>query len=140
MITVIPSSKNHPELYIHRNTDFLTTIFSGTQYIKAINGEPELVWDIWHNYICISINEKIVAFFPQDEIVNIQLNGKTSSKRMFPLQEEVVTYSLALNEYIPFKIHRRLGGSYVVYSTEYAEVMVEEISVAHIVPHYSDWT
>jgi hypothetical protein len=140
-ISIMPPSETQPEYYFHQSIGkpspcllgVHTLSDTGTEEVKSYCEEVGIVgdleWDVWHNFLCVSIDRKIIAFAPIDEAALLQLTGKTSSTSL-PLKskKDVVKFPISLDESDFYSMHQSIDSEGVIYSTEFAAIIFESPS------------
>lgn len=137
-IFVMPPSNIQPEYYFHRSIckpshnirGIQVLSETGTKEVKQYCKEKKiygnLEWDIWENFLMVTIDRKPIAFLPIDEAGLIQLTGKTSSTAMgLNSTEKVVKFPANLDKTEFFSMHQTIDSDGVMYSNEFATVIFE---------------
>jgi len=135
-IFVMPPNDTQPEYYFHRSIykpshDICgTQILSETgtkevkQYCKESDIYGDLEWAMWHNFLMVTIDRKIIAFAPIDEAGIIQLTGRTSSAAI-SFEKEVVQFPANLDRTKFFSMHQTIDRDGVIYSNEFSTIIFE---------------
>jgi hypothetical protein len=136
-IFIIPPTESQPEYYFHRSVEkpshsllgAHTLSVSGTEDVKSycedVGIVGDLEWDMWHNFLCVSIDRKMIAFVPIIEAYNIQSTGNTSAKTILIKDESVVKFPASLDGARSFNMHQIIGSEGVIYSNEFVAVIFE---------------
>jgi hypothetical protein len=135
-IFVMPPTDTQPEYYFHRSICKPSHDIRGAQvlsetgtkevkqYCKESDIYGDLEWNIWHNFLMVTIDRKIIAFVPLYEIGIIQLTGRTSSTAII-FEEEVVQSPANLDGTKFFSMHQTIDHDGVIYSNEFATIIFE---------------
>lgn len=140
-IFVMPPCGEQSEYYFHKSINKPSQSFIGAQslsetgtpeikrYCKTHQIDGELEWDIWHEYLTVAIDRKLIAFVPLAEIVLLQQTGKTSSTNMaLQSDKQIVKFPVNSEGTEFFSMHRTIDCEGVMYSNQFALIIFEAAS------------
>jgi hypothetical protein len=137
-IFVMPPTNNQPEYYFHRSICKPSHDIRGAQVLSETGTEEvkqyckeekiygDLEWDMWHNFLMVTVDRKVIAFLPINEASHIQLTGRTSSTAInLNSTGEVVKFPANFDRTELYSMHQTIDKDFVMYSNEFATVVFE---------------